>query len=81
MRPPGARSSRGRTRCSRGYWHDARASTSLTFRDAAKAFLPVIQAELKNAKSRDQWRMTRKVLVRIDAAQYAVEVGLNRIIA
>jgi integrase len=36
----------------------ARASTSLTFLEAAKAFLPVIEAELKNAKSRDQWRMT-----------------------
>src|SRR5262245_31192855 len=36
----------------------ARASTSLTFLAAAQAFMPVIEAELKNAKSREQWRTT-----------------------
>jgi integrase len=36
----------------------ARASTSLTFLAAAQAFLPVIEAELENAKSREQWRTT-----------------------
>lgn len=36
----------------------AKAAASLTFLEAAKAFMPTVEAELKNAKSRAQWRMT-----------------------
>jgi integrase len=56
----------------------ARASTSLTFLEAAQAFLPVIEAELKNAKSRYQWHTTLTGLTgKIDADGKPVKAKHN----
>jgi integrase len=56
MRPPGV--AEGTNPVHARVLARARASTSLTFLEAAKAFMPVIEAELKNAKSREHWRTT-----------------------